>query len=609
MENKTESSNFLNTSQELKNKAREELNKQLQGLLNDVPLDNPTDENIEDEVNRLMKEVDLYEQNYVPKNLDSNAFNDLKKFEEEFGQEEIEEPENEEDEEEEISKLNNINENFKEIDDKTLKKEKTIQNDKKNIIDKAIKNEELKGKKIKNEELKDKKNNKINNKKNINKNIIEDKEIKQLLDEYEKQLNIEVEREVEREFKPKMDENDIKRADILLKHDPLIHEALIQGIITKEELILFIDYYEIFSITNKAKKVTIEHLKALDDLCLKDQNNEKEVKLKEKKDSQNSYDLNDKDAINKLTQEIEKKLESSENIFTKKLEYEKIMKNPNISEDVKKKIFNQINKEKKDNNEDSDKDRKNILDKKNNNINKKGDNKDSLNFDSKITFIKNNINEDDRRLSRTESEISNFTTDELMSVPKYSLFNNKKVNNNNNSDNSKISNKTFYEKSQKSGNNSKENEIYKPKTPLNPLSKDKSKTNRNKNSNYPNQNISNSFVSHNSGKKIIPPIKNIKPKTNKRELFDDNGNPLIIGKNRDARKEMIKMKMGGKSRMHELFTNKPRNMEENEKLRQKFIDFIQTGKENNKNSDTNTLKKSIVRKKIEDAQMFNKYKK
>ena len=39
------------------------------------------------------------------------------------------------------------------------------------------------------------------------------------------------------------------------------------------------------------------------------------------------------------------------------------------------------------------------------------------------------------------------------------------------------------------------------------------------------------------------------------------------------------------------------------------MNFIQNGKENNKNSDMNALKKSIVRKKIEEAQMFNKLKK
>ena len=109
-----------------------------------------------------------------------------------------------------------------------------------------------------------------NKKKGKNKNkdyndLLNDKEIKELMDAYEKQLNIEVEREVEKEYKPNIDENDVKRADKLLKKDPLINEALIQGLITKEELILFIDYYEIFSLSNKAKKVTNEHLKALDE--------------------------------------------------------------------------------------------------------------------------------------------------------------------------------------------------------------------------------------------------------------------------------------------------------------------------------------------------------
>ena len=37
------------------------------------------------------------------------------------------------------------------------------------------------------------------------------------------------------------------------------------------------------------------------------------------------------------------------------------------------------------------------------------------------------------------------------------------------------------------------------------------------------------------------------------------------------------------------------------------MEFIKTGKENNKNQDSNNgNKKSIVRKKIEDAQKFNK---
>ena len=57
--------------------------------------------------------------------------------------------------------------------------------------------------------------------------------------------------------------------------------------------------------------------------------------------------------------------------------------------------------------------------------------------------------------------------------------------------------------------------------------------------------------------------------------------------------------------MHEIFINKPRNLEENEKIKKKFMEFINEGKEDNKNPDSNGNKKSIVRKKIEDAQKFN----
>ena len=111
METKTENKeNPLNTSEEIRNKAREELNRQLQGLLNDQPIEKLTDDNIEDEVNRLMEEVDLYEKNYVPKEADENEFNELKKFEEEFGQVDIDdENENEDDEKEEKEDSNSIN--------------------------------------------------------------------------------------------------------------------------------------------------------------------------------------------------------------------------------------------------------------------------------------------------------------------------------------------------------------------------------------------------------------------------------------------------------------------------------------------------------------------
>ena len=128
MESKTENeSNPLNTSEEIRKKAREELNRQLQGLINNKPIENFTDENIEDEVNRLMEEVDTYEKNYIPKEIDDNAFNELKQFEEEFGQEieeedEKDEEEIEKEEKEEIINTNNKPVNIKDSNNKTKNK-------------------------------------------------------------------------------------------------------------------------------------------------------------------------------------------------------------------------------------------------------------------------------------------------------------------------------------------------------------------------------------------------------------------------------------------------------------------------------------------------------
>ena len=62
---------------------------------------------------------------------------------------------------------------------------------------------------------------------------MEDKEIQDLYNEYDKLLDKELEQEVEKEFKPKLDIKDIKRADLLLKVDPLINEALVQGELRK----------------------------------------------------------------------------------------------------------------------------------------------------------------------------------------------------------------------------------------------------------------------------------------------------------------------------------------------------------------------------------------
>ena len=635
MESKTENeSNPLNTSEEIRKKAREELNRQLQGLINNKPIENFTDENIEDEVNRLMEEVDTYEKNYIPKEIDDNAFNELKQFEEEFGQEIDEEDEKDEEEiekEEKEEKEDIINTNSKPVnikDSNNKTKNKNNKKEKKTKFDLDFEIEDLED--IIEKDYESSTNKNKANKKNKSEDITQDKEIKELLKEYERQLDIEVEREYQKEYKPKIDQNDLKRAEILLKKDPLLNEAIVQGIIKKEELILLIDYYEIFSLSNKAKKVTSEHLKALDDLIIKNKKGENIIQnLDIQNNKKNNIDLNDEDAISKLTNEIEKRLENSEDILNKKLEYEKLIKYTNNK-------TNNINTGEK-------RDIKNILEKyKNTNdrnvISAKAEKSNMSNNTSKTGFtnytnikenknnvinniIKNDNNEDKIPLMTNNSEGGfTFTTQELMSVPKYTLNKEKKEKKeiSDNSSNKSLNNKTFYQNNQNNNINELENEkeIYKPKTPLKPLSKDKNnKINRSiisGNSNNPNS------ISFNTGKKIIPPIKsvrnsnnsNLKSKTNQRfDLFDDDGNLLNMAKFRGARKELVKVKMGGKSKMHELFTNKPRNVEENEKLRQKFMDFIQTGKENNKNTDGNTLKKSIVRKKIEDAQKFNKNKK
>ena len=605
--------NPLTESQEIHKKAREELNRQLQCLLNNQPIENPTEENIEDEVNRLMEEVDIYEKNYIPKDLDENEFNELKKYGGDFDAEEIEDIDEDD-----------INENeIKENKEKNVIKNNIIIN-KEKIVEKKLdkNNKEKKNKKKTNfdmdldlEDIEDiiqkdyKTNDKENKKKNPG-NILEDKDIKLLMDDYDKKLDIELEKEVEKEFKPKIDLKDIKRAELLLKIDPLINEALIQGRITKDELVLFIDYYEIFSLSNKAKKFTLQQLQAIDELCYK-KNKEKNDENDEIKDAKNKkrekYDLNDENAIDKLTNEIEKGLQDSEDILMKKLDYEK----------YKMEMNKKLNKNKTKENNDIN---TNLTLNKNNNMSnstKTIKTNYTLNENKINTLNNNNINNnsnDKNRPISSQTEISTFTQEELMSVPRYSLpssmkSKSKKDIKSNTNSHSDLINKTFY----KNNPNNKElnmnsnipSQNQKPKTPFNQLNNNKSKR-----SSATSNNLSNSICLI-SGKKTIPPIKkpknniNLKSKSNQNvDLFDDDANPINMSKYRCARKDMVRLKMGGKSKVHELFVNKPRNLEENEKIKKKFMEFIKEGKEDNKNPDINANKKSVVRKKIEDAQKF-----
>ena len=600
--------NPLNESEEMRKKAREELNLQLQGLLNNQPIENPTEENIEDEVNRLMEEVDIFEKNYVPKDLDENEINELNKFEEEFGDDDVEDSDENEIDEDEIKEKNiiknNINNKDKINDDKN-KKNKIGQIKKKRSkfdMDLDLKNLED----IVKEDYNIKDKNKNNKKEG---NIAEDKEIKDLLNEYDKLLDKELEQEVEKEFKPKLDIKDIKRADLLLKVDPLINEALVQGRIKKDELVLFIDYYEIFSLSNKAKKFTSQQLQKIDDLCYKKNNDEKnkennDENNNEKNKKKEKYDLNDENAIDKLTSEIEKGLQDSEEILMKKLDYEK----------CKMEMNKKLNKNKKEEKNDN----KKSLNKNNNSSNSSKTIKTNYTLNNNSNQNNQKINNDDNRPVSSISEISCFTQEELNSVPRYSLpgtkkeksiKDKKKLNEKNNLNiSTDKTNKTFYQNN--INNNNKDNIInqnQKPKTPFNQINKASSKRNS------ASSNSSSFSSSIPSGKKTIPPLKKSKNFINLKsnagqniDLFDDNANPINMSKFRGTRKELVKLKMGGKSKVHELFINKPRNLEENEKIKQKFMEFIKEGKDNKKNQDINGNKKSTARKKIEDAKNFNK---
>ena len=114
-----------------------------------------------------------------------------------------------------------------------------------------------------------------------NNSIKNDNEIKRLFQIQELQLEKEIEKEMLETYKPELDPIDVKRADNLLKEDALIRLAVEQKIITREEVILFIDYYEINAKINKAKRITIERLKKLKELMTK--NIKKTMKMKKKK--------------------------------------------------------------------------------------------------------------------------------------------------------------------------------------------------------------------------------------------------------------------------------------------------------------------------------------
>ena len=357
--------------------------------------------------------------------------------------------------------------------------------------------------------------------------IFQDKEINDLINQYDKQVDKEIEEELIKTYKPHFDEEDIKRAEKLLSEDELIKEAVDKKIITKEEVILFIDYYEIFSLINKSKKFTLKELKIIEKLTEKNKkkkDNEEEEDDEDEEDESNNS-INDEDAIKKLTNEIESKLNVQESILSNRFDYDKLLFH-------KGDFITQIDSRKKSKNDNNQMSKSQMSFK-----NKENGKEDKKN----ISQISTNTNKESIINNK-----SNFTNEELMQVPKYTHNN-------------------FHKDIKK-----------------------------NTSSNY--------FTLRN---------KNKNPKTQKIELFDDNANPTNLLKVRSNRRELIKLTGKYKGSLNkELFKFNPKmTREDNKKLREQFIQMFDIPKDYIENQKIDPMRKSFLRKKIEDAQNYYKNKK
>ena len=163
-----------------------------------------------------------------------------------------------------------------------------------------------------------------------NNSIKNDNEIKRLFQIQELQLEKEIEKEMLETYKPELDPIDVKRADNLLKEDALIRLAVEQKIITREEVILFIDYYEINAKINKAKRITIERLKKLKELMTKNQkkNDENEEEDEEDEEEEDEEKDIEEDQIEKLTNQIEKSLTVQNSILSQRFDFDKLLYHP-----------------------------------------------------------------------------------------------------------------------------------------------------------------------------------------------------------------------------------------------------------------------------------------
>ena len=379
---------------------------------------------------------------------------------------------------------------------------------------------------------------------------IDKKEINTYMQIYDAQVEKEVEEELIKTFKPSTFEGDEERAEVLLQNDDLIKEAVDTKIISKEELIMFIDYYELFSLMNKCRRFTLEELKRMQFLSQKkeektenenEDNDEEDNKEdddeegedEESEDEDDNDDTNkqsttkdnEDDAIQKLMNDIESKLTVSETILANRLDYDKL-------------LFHQ------------------------------GE------FITEVPKLKQTATTDNNNNSNNKTEIK------VKSINPLNTHN-----------------------PLKKSNGFKHNA-----NTLKPIENTKLSINA-AITQVPKFTSSNGFVPK-KPQKIAAPFstrqKLTAPTRSNIELFNDNAQATNLLKVRNDRKEMVKLRMQKQgSKLKELFKFDGKiTKEENQKIREKFQQLYDLPSQFLESQNIDPLRKSTLRKKIEEAQNY-----
>jgi hypothetical protein len=126
-----------------------------------------------------------------------------------------------------------------------------------------------------------------------------DDEISKLFSEYERKIEEEVDKELKETFRPFdfVENEDIIRAKKVYEKDDLVKKAVEVGMITFEEIVYFIDYYELFALINRKKKETVGTLNQISELYNEiemEQNNNEEEEEVEGEYSDNEEEVDNK---------------------------------------------------------------------------------------------------------------------------------------------------------------------------------------------------------------------------------------------------------------------------------------------------------------------------